>query len=316
MKLTVILFLLASISLLQAQDNDNTQDNNDVLLGVFVPEQAERIPPNVKRLLETRLYQMVTANGISGNLFSPRFFLLPKIAVLDKEILGTAPPRVVLNLELTILVGDIEKEKGNVFETETIMLKGVGQNEQKAYISAIKNIKPKNPILVNFLERTKKEIINYYEQYCDAVQKKAFALEAQDQTDEAVIVIANIPISSQCYIKNEQKIRKFYQQVLDQQCDQKLNQARAIWFANQSVEGANEAAKLLADIEPRAYCKDELNALYSEIATRVREIDNKEWDFKLKLVDASIESTRRTRDLILRYIENQPARTIHYEFDD
>ncbi len=317
MRKTLILMVVLSFYPLAAQDSYyDEQDNNDVLLGVFVPKQAEPIPGNVRTLLQTRLYQMVTANGISGNQYTPRFFLLPRIAVFDKEVLATAPPRVVLNLELTLFVGDIEQEKGNVFETETLSLKGVGQNEQKAYISAIRNIKPRHPKLVAFLEHTKKEIINYYEQYCDVVKKKAYALEAQDKTEEAVKVIANIPITSECYTQNERDIRKFYQKVLDQQCTQKLNKARAIWYANQSVKGANLAGEELAEIEPRAYCKDELNKLYREIATRVREIDGKEWDLKLKKVDAKIDEVKYDRELALKYIENLPDQKIKVKFDD
>ena len=317
MKNLLITFLIfLSFAFVKAQDADTQQDNNDVLLGVFVPDQIEPITPNVKRLLNTRMYQMVTANGISGNAYTPRFYLLPRIAVLDKEILGTAPPRVILNLELTLFIGDREEEKGNVFETETITLKGVGENEQKAYIAAIRTIRPKNPTLVNFMERTKKEIINYYEQYCDAVKKKAYALEAQDETEEAVKVIANIPITTECYTRNERDIRRFYQKVLDQQCTQQLNKARAIWYANQSVEGANKAAEELGEIAPRAYCKDELNKLYNEIATRVREIDGKEWDFKLKLVDARAEDIRYTRELVLKYFDNRPPKKVVYRFTD
>lgn len=310
MKKRLILATIFSCLLAKAQDN------NDVLLGAYVPTQVENIPAGAKSLLETRLYQLITANGISGNLFSPRFILLPRISVLDKEVLATAPPRVVLNLELTLLVGDGEEEKGNVFQTETIVLKGVGQNEQKAYIAAIKNIKPKNPKLIAFIENTKKEIIAYYEEHCEEVKKKAYALEAQDKTDEAVKVIANIPISTQCYSENERDIRKFYQAVLNQQCDNQLNIARSIWYANQSVEGANEAGEVLAQIEPRAYCKDQVRALYKEIANRVRQLGNQDWDLKLKLVDAHIDDMEYSRKLVLKYIENRPDKTVYYRFRD
>ena len=291
----------------------NAQDNNDILLGVYIPEQAENIPSSAKNLLHTRMLQLITANGISGNLFSPRFILVPKVAVLDKEILGTAPPRVVLNLELTLIVGDGEKDKGNFFQTEYVNLKGVGQNEQKAYMQAIKSLSPRNPKIIDFLEHTKKEIIAYYEDHCDEVKKKAYALEAQDKTDEAVTVLANIPISSSCYSENEKDIRRFYQKVLNQQCDKKLNEARAIWYANQSIEGANEAGLLLAEIEPRAYCKDELRKLYREIALRVKELSNKDWDLKLKIVDGQMDSINHSRELILEYIKNQPQKIIHYD---
>lgn len=308
MKQRITILLLFFVCVLKAQDN------NDILLGVRVPNQVESIPDNVKNLLETRLYQMVTANGISGNIFSPRFMLIPRIAVLDKEILGTAPSRIVLNLELTLFVGDAEEEKGNVFQTETIALKGVGQNEQKAYIAAIKNIKPRHPRLVSFLEQTKKEIITYYEEHCDEIKKKAYALEAQNQTADAVKVIANIPISSDCYANNEQYIRKFYQAVLEKQCDSLVNVAKSKWYTDQSLEGANEAGEILAQIDPRAYCMDKVYELYDEISEGVKKLTDKEWDLKIKKVDARIDGAAQRRELILKYIENQPNNVIHYRF--
>ena len=309
MKRVFLLIALFSIILGKAQD---AQDNNDVLLGVYVPEQAENFPNNARSLLRTRLMQLVTANGISANVLRPRFFVVPRIAVLGKEVLGTAPSRVVLDLEMALIIGDSETEKGNLFHTEFITLKGVGQNEQKAYIAAIKRIAPKNPKLIAFLEHTKKEIINYYEEHCEEVKKKAYALKAQDSIVGAVTILANIPLSSNCYSENEEDIGTFFQNALDQQCRKQLNKARADWYTNQSLEGAKAAGKKLAQIEPRAWCKDELNALYKEIAIRVRELGDKEWDLTLKEVDANIQSTGYAREILLEYAKNQPQNIIKY----
>ncbi|WP_149274931.1 hypothetical protein [Pareuzebyella sediminis] len=304
-----ITFLLALFVLLSTRGQE---DNNDILLGVYIPEQAENLPGNARNLLHTRMIQLVTANGISGNILRPRFFVVPKIAVLDKEVLGTAPSRVVLNLEMTLIIGDNETEKGNLFHTEFVNLKGVGQNEQKAYMAAIKSIAPKNPKLISFLENVKKEIITYYDQHCEEVKKKAYALKAQDQTEDAVKIIANIPISSECYAKNEHDIGIFYQNYLDQKCRQQLNAAKAVWYANQSLAGANEAGEILAKIEPRAWCKDELKALYMEIAAGVKEISDKEWDLTYKEVDADIQSTEYARDVLLEYAKNRPQPIVKY----
>ncbi|WP_339708508.1 hypothetical protein [uncultured Kriegella sp.] len=309
MKRLFLLIALLFIVLGKAQYN---QDNNDVLLGVYVPEQAENIPNNARSLLRTRLMQLITANGISGNVLRPRFFVVPRIAVLGKEILGTAPSRVVLDLEMALIIGDNETEKGNLFHTEFVNLKGVGQNEQKAYIAAIKRIAPKNPKLIAFLEHTKKEIINYYEEHCEEVKKKAYALKAQDQTEEAVKIIANIPLSSNCYAENEDDIGTFFQNALDQKCRQQLNTARSIWYADQSLEGAKEAGKVLSKIEPRAWCKDELKLLYKEIATRVRELGDNEWLLTLKEVDVAGQSTKYAREILLEYAKNQPQHIIKY----
>ncbi|MEO9511888.1 MAG: hypothetical protein ABJN84_08975 [Flavobacteriaceae bacterium] len=292
----------------------NAQDNNDILLGVHIPDQAENIPSSAKNLLYSRVFRLITDNGVSADEFNPRFFVAPKIAVLEKEVLGTAPPRVVLNLELTLFIGD--GVNGNLIESETVELKGVGQNEQKAYINAIKRLAPKNPALVALLAKAKTEIVAYYNEHCSSVIKAAKSLRDQDNTFAALDIIANIPVSTSCYDENSGMIKDYYQKAIDEECKRLLNAARSHWYATQTVDGANAAGEFLMAIEPRAYCYDEVEIFHKEIATRVKELSNKEWDLTLRVVDARIEAASFSRDILLEYVKNQPKRAIFYRMKD
>ena len=311
MKKSILSIALLSLFLVKSQDSYFEKDNNDILLGVYIPEQAEDIPSSAKNLLYSRIARLITDNGISGPELHPRFFVSPKIAVLDKEVLGTAPPRVILNLEMTLMVGD--GVNGNLIHSETVSLKGVGQNEQKAYMGAIKRLAPKNPGLVRLLEKAKTEIVDYYNENCDNVIKEAKALRDQDSTFEALEIIANIPVSTTCYERNSNMIKEYYQKAIDEECKRLLNAARSEWYASQSVNGANRAGEYLMLIEPRAYCYDEVKALHKEISNRVLELSEKEWDLTLKVVDARINAAAYSRELLLEHIRNQPRKAIHYK---
>ena len=311
---TVILIMFFVLS-------TQAQDNNDILIGVWVPEllgdEGERISESATKLLRNRLYQIVTSSGVSGNLTSPRFFLLPSIAVLEKVYLSSAPRAVVLDLELTLYVGDnkVEKgadnieKKGHVFQTEQIRIKGVGRNTQKAYINAFRNLKSKSTQLSAFVENVKVEIVRYYEQNCDIITKKAYALKVKKQMNDAVKVIANIPLSSKCYAENEKSIGRLYQDFLQQECDSLLNQARASWYSSQSLEGAREATDYLRQIGPRAYCKKEIEKLYKEIAKGVREKLGEDFKFDMKWLDIQVQKDNMEfmRELTLKSLERNPS---------
>lgn len=316
MKKVTILILALSFAL-----SIQSQDNNDILIGVSIPEvlgyEGAHISESATKLLRNRLFKIVTSSGVSGNLTSPRFFLLPSVVVLNKEILATAPPTIVLNLELTLFVGDSKEEKGadniegkgHVFQTTQIEIKGIGKNEQKAYINAFRNLKSKSSKLNAFVEDVKVEIVQYYEQNCDIITKKAYALKAQKEMGDAVKVIANIPLSSKCYAENEKSIGRLYQDFLQQECESLLNQARASWYSNQSIYGAKEAAKKLEQIAPRAYCKKEILKLYKEIAEGVSKIQGERFEFKMKKLDVKVQkdNMKFMRELTLKSLERNPS---------
>ena len=149
-KIIYTLLLMSSLTLVA--QNDINYDG--IFMGSYIPEQMESIPSSAKKMLANKLTQIITSKGISDNSYSSRFIITPNIAVLTKNITPTAPPKIVLNLEVTFYIGDgIE---GTMFTNETVEIKGVGTNENKAYIAAIRQIKPKSPIIQAFVKKGKK----------------------------------------------------------------------------------------------------------------------------------------------------------------
>ncbi|MFK7811457.1 MAG: hypothetical protein AB8B59_03120 [Maribacter sp.] len=287
----------------------NAQDNNSITLGAHIPEQAEKIPNGAKRLLINKLGKIITDNGISDNVKNSRFILVPNVSVLSKDITPTAPPKIALKLEVTLYVGD--GVGGNLFESESIMAKGVGTNELKAYTNAISNIRTTNPKIEQLIAESKKEILSYYEEHCSEIGATANSLEAQGKTGEALFTITNIPVSTNCFKKNDQKIKTLYGKAINEDCKRKLNQASSIWAANQSLNAANEAGFLLASIDPRSNCFDDVKKLYEKIAVRVKDISDRGWEYQLKGLELEKDTIDAAREIGVAYGNNQ-AQNVTY----
>ncbi|MDD7887122.1 hypothetical protein [Flavivirga sp. 57AJ16] len=292
-----VLFLISMV--IFGQEN-----NNGITLGAYIPEQAEGIPTYAKSMLKNKLGRIITENGISDNVYNSRFIITPNITVLNKNITGTAPPMVVLNIDLTLYIGD--GIAGNLFSNESIQLKGVGTNENKAYIAALKQLKPKSQDIQRFISKGKQKIIDYYNTNCNLMIKKAKSLEAQNNYEEALFVLINVPEASTCFNSIKSKIKPLYTKAINRDCKLKLNEASAIWAANQDIDAANEAGLLLSSIEPTASCFSQVKTLYNKIAIRVKDLGDRDWNYDLKVLEVESNIVKAARDVGMAYGKNQP----------
>ncbi|GAA4275419.1 hypothetical protein [Aquimarina mytili] len=301
MKKIVYIALFFVVTSLVAQEK---KSNDGITLAAYVPQQVEGIPASAKKMLLNRLTQIITKNGISNNVYNSRFVLAPNISVVSKDITPTAPPKTALNLNVTLYIGD--GISGTLFASQSVELKGVGTNENKAYIAAIKRLSPKNPEILEFVDKGKEKIIEYYNTNCSNILKQAAALEAQNQFEEALILLTNVPEASTCFNKVKSKIGILYKKSIDRDCKQKLAEASAIWAANQDINAANEAGDILSSVEPQGACYGQVKSLYAKIAARVKDLSDRDWKYKLKVLDLKKSAIKAARDVGVAYGKNQP----------
>ena len=81
-------------------------------------------------------------------------------------------------LAVTFYIGD--GIDGLKYASYTSTVKGVGENTNKAYASALKNIKANDPNFSTFIQKGKTKIIEYYNSRCDFILKEANTLAAQN----------------------------------------------------------------------------------------------------------------------------------------
>ena len=168
-------------------------------------------------------------------------------------------------------------------------------NETKAYMQAVKMLRADTPAVKQFIETGKTRIIEWYNTQIDFLISEANALAGQDKYDEAIALLFTVPtVCKDAFDKAMRAAEQIFQQKIDIEGAQLLNMATHVWNANQHWSGANEAAGYLSQIHPLSSAVPGAMALSENIAKRVKELDNREWNFEMKKFDAhvSLESQR------------------------
>jgi hypothetical protein len=308
--LLINLLVILTFNLTHAQNNNTkTDDAGRIALAAVVPNQIEGLTESSRSYLKNKLNQIASKSGMGGSPINQRFIITSNIQVLTKDITPTAPPMHAYTLEVTLYIGDgIE---GTLFSSTSLTSKGVGQSETKAYRAALKNIKPTDQRFNSFTNEGKTKIIEYYNAQCDFILKEAEMLVSQVKFDAAISKLVSIPeVCKECYDKAMDMVGPIYQKQIDYECKNLLTQARNAWNEGLDEISAENASTYLAEIDPNSSCYKDAQVLTSEIAKRIKELDKREWNFKLKQQQDQVNIQKATikaaRDIGVAYGENQP----------
>jgi len=255
---TFVFLFFVSISLAQ-NTAGKTDDSARIQLSTFVSEQIDGLPSAAKNLLKNKLNKIITMNGLGGTTNS-RFIITPNISVLFQEVLPGPPRKVALSLEVNFYIGDgIE---GILFASETMTVKGVGNSDTKAYISALKQIKPKNPIFKDFIANGKTKIMEYYNDKCDFIKKESMGKAERKEYEEALADLLAVPeVCKECYMACQDLTLEVFKMKLENECAENIQKAIVAKTNNQW----DESASYLVSILPEVSCFDSAQKLLSEI---------------------------------------------------
>ena len=255
-------------------------DFGRITLNTYLPDNIA-IPLEAKNLLITKLNQITSNNGMGGSQANPRFIITANVNVGTKDIIAGPPQMIAQNIDISFFVGDALSN--TIFSNVTLSLKGVGTNETKSFITALKMINPKNKELLAFLEDGKTKIINYYSTNCDFIIKDAQTLVKQEKYDEAIYQLSLVPdVCKDCYFKCLDTLTQIYQQKIDADCKVKFNEAKVTWTAAQTPNGAEKAGDILSTINPMANCQTDVTAFIKIIDAKLKADEKARWQFKMK----------------------------------
>lgn len=312
---TLILMACASFTLGAQNNMGKVDDLGRIAIVPYVTDQVENFPEIAKNNLRSKMAQILTKNGIAGSAgFSSQFIMVPNVSVLSKDVVAGAPPKVAVNLEVAFFVGD--GVNGVKYGSTAVYAKGVGSNETKAYVAALRNISSSNKELANLVETAKSRIVEYYNDNCDFILKEAESMAAQNDYDQALYTLSSVPqVTKDCFTKAQDKIGAVYQDKIDRECDILLNQATNAWNSGQDLAAAEKAARLMNQIEPESSCYAKVKSLSRTIKAGVKDVNNKEWALLNKQLESitEIEKNRlaNSREIALAYAKNQP-KTVTY----
>ncbi|MBI2259774.1 MAG: hypothetical protein HYU67_12870 [Flavobacteriia bacterium] len=304
-----IVFLTCLFAMIMVNGQNTTTKSEDmgrIVLAPYVPQQIDNMPVAARSMLANKINQIVSQNGLGGSAVNQRFIFTANVVVMSKDITATAPPMQAYSLDVTFYIGD--GVDGTKFASHSVSLKGVGENETKAYIAALKNIKTNDPMYKSFLETGKTKIIDYYNSKCDFIIKQAETMANQKDFDGAIYTLVSVPeVCKACFDKCMSKSNEIFKKKIEFDCKTKLNEATNAWNANQSWDGAQIAGDLISQIDPDASCYKDAKALGQKIAAKIKEVDKREWDMKWEQeVGLQRDMIKAYRDVGVAYGNNQP----------
>lgn len=291
----------------------NLDDFGRIVLNAYLSDNAA-LPVEAKNLLLNKLNQISSNNGMGGSLVNPRFIVTANINIGTKDIVAGPPEMIAQNMEVTLFIGDAITN--TIFSNTTLNLKGVGTNENKAFIEAFKNINPKNKEITNFVEEGKNKIINYYSTQCAFIIKESQTLVKQEKYEEAIYQLSLVPnVCKDCYYKCLDSLTSVYQKKIDRDCVSKMNEAKIAWASSSNSDGAEKAGEILSTINPFASCQKEVNTFIKSIDSKLKADEKVKWELKVKQYEDKVakekEEMRIAEDKSKRddaYRENQAQR--------
>lgn len=277
-----------------AQNNQLSADDfGRIALAPVIVEEAG-IPNGAAKILQNKLTQIVTKSGLAADPAYPRFVITADTDVLFKEVTATAPPMVALQVVTTLYIGDAES--GQLFGSYSYdASKGVGNNDTKAHVEALKRINVNDPDVLAFVEESKVKIIEYYNSQIDFIIAEARSLMNSNQYDDAIILLSGVPtVCKDAHAKAMDMIADVFQEKIDVEGAALYNEAVATWKTGKTQDNAYAVVDILALIHPnsKSFAQSmklvsEIEGYYSELEARRRAIEERNWAFKMQQYEDS-----------------------------
>lgn len=273
----------------------------------YVPESVSGLSANNRNLLTSRLNAMLSRMGVLSQIGESRFILTATLATIDKEVTATAPAQVVCKYEVTMSIGD--GMDGTLYASAILKVKGVGQSEDRAVATALKQLSPDNDAVKQMVRKACDRIIEYYNRVGESLMARADALCVDGNYDEAIYLISTIPMGCNHYEKAMQKLASIYQKYADFNCTLLLTDAKAAWAANPTTENAAEVVKKLSGISPNASNYKQVSAFIKEVESATKAEIKEEREAERTEATRSYELQKQqisaARDVAIAYAAQQ-----------
>lgn len=281
-------------------------------ISVYALPDQEPFPEGAKALVENKLTQLLTRNGIAAMDYAGQFVLTVTTTPIDKDIIAGPPAKISEKMEMNFYIVDAYAKK--IFSATSATVRGLGETDTRCYMNALSHMPIESAKLTQFVEEGKQKIIEYYDHEAPKLIQQAQFLAKQRKYEEALSLVALVPQQSTQYDAAMNAGLAIYQQYLDYQCNINLAAARQAWAQEQNSLGAAAAGEYLAQILPDAGCYDEAMALYKEIKGKVLD----DWKFEMKkyqdTVDIEKARIEAMRAVGVAYGNHQPQKEVNIEF--
>ena len=283
----------------------------EIPICVIVDKGFANLTPETASVMETQLQRLASQSNLNIGWKNARFILTAKLDQIDRYIVDGAPSQIVNVFGVTLYIADIYNQK--LFTSTYTEIKGVGTNETKASLNAIKRLNKQNSKIGDFMINSKRKIIEYYNTNLPNILKEAKVKATMKNYGEALAMISVIPSCCNGYDEAMAEAQKIYVLYRDVYFQAELNKAKALWASSPTIDNSSNVVSILANIDPEAKCYSDAMVLLSEIAKTVKtDID---YEIKKKYEDAvEIEKLRiqAITEIGKAYGTNQPKINIGF----
>lgn len=283
------------------------QHENDITIGVVVPDQQKEIDANAFRLLATRLNAVMGANGVSSQA-NGAFVMYPVVNVLDQKLVeGGLRNITTVEIELSLFVKQVITN--TLFGSCSKTLKGNGRNLSDAVRNAFSGINMRDNVYSQFLVQTKEKIVNYYLDNKANILSQARRMSASQQYEQALALLMTYPQNLKGADEIQAAAIDIYKKYQNQVCAQMILKAEAAI----SLQNFDEAAFILANIDTESVCHSDAQKLIKKVEDTIRADQKAEQELEEKLLNKKISLEKKRIDAIkeiaVAYLSNQPQIT-------
>ncbi|MDE6460233.1 MAG: hypothetical protein K2K52_05290 [Paramuribaculum sp.] len=320
MRKYIVILFMSLLNILGVSATDFTGK-----ISYFPVVTGNDIPDASKKLIVSKMEQLLIQNGCGSMNRADRFIMLAKCNVIQKDVAPTTPPRINQKIEVTFILGDAVENK--TYSSATIELSGMGINETKAWQTAINGIKPANPTFKQMFEDASDKIAAFYSSNCNKIISQAKTLASTGKYDEAIASLMSVPdICNDCYEKAMTAVSEIYQCKIDNEGKTLLAKAKNAWATSSDEKGADLAMTFLNEIPVTSSSFADAETLANIISNKLSSEKERKWQFKLQQYNDEKEFRSReqensharsmvtlaaARSVAEKWAENQPETKVY-----
>ena len=313
MKKIKFLFLLISF-LFNLKAFAQFESHKDILLSSFIIDSGRKLSENSYNSLLEKTNSIILNNGIGNSNLFPQYVLASKINILSKKVIAGPPTKVLIELNLVLLIG--KADENLLFNQKTIRLTGLGENENLALTAAINQLETSDPTIVEFVTKSKVNLVDYFTRNCDLILSSAKNDSYAGDINGALYKISQIPMAcTDCYKKSLILESEIFQNKIDLEGKVNLNSASLAWNTSKNKDGAIQALNSLKLIHPNSSSFNKIENLLGQISKRLDDNELRNWALYIKKYEDKVYLERfklnAEREAVLAYYNSLPKTFIY-----
>lgn len=251
---------------------------DNITIAAYVPPEAN-LTNKEAEAVTTMMNRLMTAYGCGGTGFDNRFIVVPSIRDARSEVVGI-DSKAVVELDVDLLIGD--GMNGTLFSSTSFTVKGVGENEERARIAALRKTPVRSRELQDFVNAGKARILSYYETQGPAIINAAKSLAQSHEYDQAITTLLAIPSTCSHYAEAQKLAGEYGLKYTNTQNDNAIRAAQQAWNADPTESGAAAAIEALSGVNnPTSAQKTEMNKLLKSMDSKFALRETREHQLRL-----------------------------------